>query len=112
MDHVTLNFSNNMPMAMVCLDIEKAFDTTWHLGLMYKLSKLKFSISLINLLSSFLPQRKFGVSVEDEMSTPRDIQAGVPHGFFLSPTLYNIYMNDMPQRTTVYLGLFVDDTCR
>jgi hypothetical protein len=46
-DHVTLNFNNNMPTAAVFLDIEKAFDTTWHLGLLYKLSELKLSINLI-----------------------------------------------------------------
>jgi hypothetical protein len=33
--------------AAVFLDIEKAFDTTWHSGLLYKLSKLEFSNSLI-----------------------------------------------------------------
>jgi hypothetical protein len=32
--------------AAVLLDIEKAFDTTWHLGLLYKLSDLKFSVNL------------------------------------------------------------------
>jgi hypothetical protein len=36
-DHVTLNFNNNMSTAAVFLDIEKAFDTTWHRGLLYKL---------------------------------------------------------------------------
>jgi hypothetical protein len=43
MDHVTLNFNNKMSTAAVFLDIEKAFDTTWHPGLLYKLSNLKFS---------------------------------------------------------------------
>jgi hypothetical protein len=52
-DHATSNFSNNMYTAAVFLDIEKAFDTTWHLGLLYKLSELKFSIGLIKLISSF-----------------------------------------------------------
>jgi hypothetical protein len=33
-DHVTLNFNNNMFTTAVFLDIEKAFDTTWHLGLL------------------------------------------------------------------------------
>jgi hypothetical protein len=28
--HVTLNFNNDMSTAAVFLDIEKAFDTTWH----------------------------------------------------------------------------------
>jgi hypothetical protein len=49
-DHVTLNFNNNL---------SKAFDTTWHLGLLYNLLELKFSIGLIKLVSSFLSQRKF-----------------------------------------------------
>jgi hypothetical protein len=60
MDHVTLNFNNNMSMALVFLDIEKAFDR-WHLGLLYKLSKLKILISPIKLISSFLSQRKFSL---------------------------------------------------
>jgi hypothetical protein len=58
-DHVTLNFNNNMSTAAVFLDIEKAFDTTWHFGLLYKLSKLEFSTSLIRLIGSFLSKRKF-----------------------------------------------------
>jgi hypothetical protein len=39
-DHVTINFNNNMSTASVFLDIEEAFDTTWHTGLLYKLSEL------------------------------------------------------------------------
>jgi hypothetical protein len=33
-DHVALNFNNNMFMAVVFLDIEKALDNTWHHGLL------------------------------------------------------------------------------
>jgi hypothetical protein len=69
-DHVTLNFNNNMSTAAVFLGIEKAFDTTWHPGLLYKLSELKFSASLIKLIASFLSNRKFKVSVEGELSLP------------------------------------------
>jgi hypothetical protein len=54
----------NMSTAAVFLDIEEAFDKTWHLGLLYKLSELKFSISLITHISFFLSQRKFRVSVK------------------------------------------------
>jgi hypothetical protein len=34
-DHVTLNVNNNMSTAGVFLDIDKAFDTKWHYGLLY-----------------------------------------------------------------------------
>jgi retron-type reverse transcriptase len=96
-DHVALHFSNKISTAAVFLDIEKAFDTTWHTGLLYKLSKLEFSCYLINLISSFLSERKFRVSVEGEMSTPRYMEAVVPQGSVLSPTLCNLYINDTPK---------------
>jgi hypothetical protein len=44
------------------------------------------------------------------MSTARDITAGVPQCFVLSPTLYNLYISDTPQTTGVNLALFADDT--
>jgi hypothetical protein len=77
-DHVTFNFYNKMSTAAVFLNIEKAFDTTRHTGLLYKLSKLNFRI--IKLISSFRLQRKFRLSVESEKSTPRCMQARAPQG--------------------------------
>jgi hypothetical protein len=90
-------FFNNMSMATVFLDIEKAFDTIWHTGLLHKLFKFEFSTSLVNFISSFLSQRKLRVSVKGEMSTSREMQAGVPQGSALSLTLYSMYINDVPQ---------------
>jgi hypothetical protein len=104
-DHVTLHFNNNMSTCAVFLDNKEAFDITRHYGLLYKLSKLEFSISLMKLDTSFLSQRKFRVSVEGEMSTPRDIRAGVPPGSILSPTLYGIYIKDTPQTHGVSLPM-------
>jgi hypothetical protein len=43
-DHVTLHFNSNMSTAAVFFDIEKTFDTTWQPGLLYKLSKLQFTV--------------------------------------------------------------------
>jgi hypothetical protein len=99
-----------MSIAAVFLDIEKAFDTLWHPGLLYKLSTMEFSTNLIKLISSFLLQRKFRVSVEGKMSTPRDIKAGVLQGSILSPTLYNLYINDTLQIVGINLALHADDT--
>jgi hypothetical protein len=110
-DHVTLHFNNNMSTVAVFLDIEKAFDTTWHPGLLYRLSKLQFSNNLLQLISSFLSQRNFRVWVEGEMSTPRYMQAGVPQGSALSNTLYNLYINDIHQTSGVNVALYGDDSC-
>jgi hypothetical protein len=99
---MTLNF-NNMSTAVVFLDIEKAFDTIWHPGLLYKLSKLEFSVTMIKLISSFLSQRKFILSVEGEMSTAREMQAGVPQGSVLPPTLCSMYINHTPKKQEVLI---------
>jgi hypothetical protein len=80
----------------VILDIETAFDAAWHSGLLHKISKLEFSTSVIKLISSFFSRRKFTVSVEGKMASPRELREGVPQYFVLSPTLYNMYINDPP----------------
>jgi hypothetical protein len=110
-DHITVNFNNNISTTAVFLDIEKAFDTKWHPGLLYKLSKLQFATNLIKLINSYLTNRKFRVSVEGELYTPREIQAGVPQGSVLAPTRYSLYINDTPRTQGVHLALFADDTC-
>jgi hypothetical protein len=81
--------------------------------LVYKVFKLEFLTNLNKLISSFLSQQKFRVSVEGEMFTSREMKAGVSQGFALSPTLYNLYINDTPppfQTIGVNLALFADDT--
>jgi hypothetical protein len=110
-DHMIPNFNNNISTAAVFLDIEKAFDTTWHTGLLYELSQLHFSSSLIKLISSFLYNRKFRVTIEGELPVPRDIEAGILQVSVLFRTLYSLYINDTPQTPEVYVALFADDTC-
>jgi retron-type reverse transcriptase len=96
--HVTLNYNNKISMAAVFLNIEKAFDTTWHHGLLYKLCQLECLTSVVKLIAHFL-RNENSVSVEGEVSTPRHMKAGVPQGSILSPTLYNLYINHNPQNT-------------
>jgi hypothetical protein len=62
-DHVTPHFNNNMLTAAAFLDTEKAFDTTWNTGILYKLSELESSSSLVKAIASFLTNRKTKVSI-------------------------------------------------
>jgi hypothetical protein len=92
-----------MSTAALSLDIEKAFDTTWHSGLLYKLSQLELSTSFIELIVSFLTDGKFKVLVEGGFSTLRKIATEVPQGSVLAPVLYGLYINDASRHLELIL---------
>jgi hypothetical protein len=99
-----------MSTAAILLDIEKASDTTWHSGLLYGMSELGFSASLVKVIAFILTNRKFNVFIEGEFSTRREIAAVVPQGFVLTPVLYSLYTNDASAEVGTHLALFADDT--
>lgn len=102
--------ANKKTTAMILLDIEKAFDSVWHNGLIFKLKTLGFPLYLIRLIQSFLADRNFNVSLLGSNSTTRNIPAGVPQGSVLSPTLFNIYTSDIPKPEHCDFALYADDT--
>jgi hypothetical protein len=69
-DHNAINFNNNMSTAAVFLDIEKGFESKWHLGMLYKISKIIIFGQSNKLASSFLFQK---IQSLGRMSTPRSI---------------------------------------
>jgi Reverse transcriptase (RNA-dependent DNA polymerase) len=97
-------------MGFVMLDVEKAFDRVWHQGLLYKMDKLNFPTHLVKMVSSFLKNRSFHVELRGRKSTNYSIPFGVPQGAVLSPTLYNIYIHDVPKIDNTRIVLFADDT--
>jgi Reverse transcriptase (RNA-dependent DNA polymerase). len=74
----------------VFMDISKAFDSTWHKGLIYKLVSMNVPAERIRVIDSFLAQKSFSVKIDGAFSGWRPILAGVPQGGLLSPLLYNL----------------------
>jgi hypothetical protein len=101
---------NRRSTGMVLLDVEKAFDTVWHDGLVHKMFITRFPMRLIKIVRSFLSDRTFHVSVGEAKSDERNIPSGVPQGAVLSPSLYCFYTFDFPILRGVKLALFADDT--
>ena len=110
-DLIVTGFNKRDSTIAVFLDIEKAFDTTWINGLIYKLIQTQISAPLIKLISTYLNNRKFCISVDGFHSDCKTINAGVPQGAVLSPILNNIYVADIPTRRQVHMAQFADDTC-
>lgn len=108
--HVKREFGLKKSTGLVVLDIEKAFDTIWHDGLLHKLLLFKFPIILIKVIQSFLTDRSYYVHLFDSGSKYYNIPAGLPQGSALSPILYNIYISDLKLSNGCSLAQFADDT--
>ena len=94
----------------VFLGISKAFDRVWHDGIIYKLTQNGISGNLLNLQVDFLKERKQSVVLNGQVSTWKNIDAGVPQGSILGPLLFLIYINDLTEGLTTNVKLFADDT--
>ena len=68
---------------MVLLDVEKAFDTVWHKGLVYKLISYGIPLYLVKIVQSFLTNRSYNVFINSSYSEKYNIDAGVPQGSVL-----------------------------
>ena len=95
---------------VIALDIAKAFDRVWHAGLLSKLPSFGFNPTLISWTKSFLSGRSISVRVDGALSETFPINAGVPQGCVLSPTLFLIFINDLLSSTTNSIHSFADDS--
>lgn len=107
---IEANKKNRKSTGIIFLDIEKAFDTIWHNGLIFKLNSFGFPIYLQRIIHSYLKNRSFTVYVDGEPSRERLIPAGLPQGSVLSPTLYSIYTSDVNVDRNQEAAFYADDS--
>ena len=109
-NRITWTFNRSGATQAVLLDISKAFDRVWHAGLLYKLKSYGISGQIFGLISSFLSNRRLRVVLDGKSSQEYPVNAGVPQGSILGPTLFLLYINDLPDDVICNIAIGADDT--
>ena len=112
-ENVAHGFANQASTVAVFLDVAGAFDKVWTTGLLWKLMKLQLPKHLIGVINGFISNRSLRVKVGPKLSPPVYMKAGTPQGAVLSPSLFNIFVDDLRDAIgidkEVFLGQYADD---
>ena len=109
-DRIARAFNRSGATRAVALDISKAFDRVWHAGLLHKLGSYGISGQIFGLISSFLSNRRLRVVLDGKSSQEYPVNAGISQGSILGPTLFLLYINDLPDDVICDIAIYADDT--
>ena len=91
------------------LNLSKVFDRVWHAGLLHKIKSYGISGQIFGLNSFFISNRWLQVVLDGKSSQEYPVIAGVTQGSIFGPTLFLLYINELPD-VLGDIAIYADDT--
>lgn len=107
--YISEALDKQMQVDVVYLDFQKAFDQIDHYILLYRLEYFGLSDSLLNLLKSYLINRKQFVVYEGLQSFFITPSSGVPQGSNLGPLLFLLFIDNLARAINCQKLFYADD---
>ena len=101
---------HNIPVDILYLDYQKAFDCVPHKRLIQQVRSFGISGPALNWIAAFLSGRKQKVRVNGSESSWASVLSGIPQGSILGPILFSLFVNDIPGKVKSLISMFADDT--
>ena len=79
------------------VDLRKAFDSVWRKGLFYKMLTYGIGGNFYKVITHMYENLKLSVKLDDGITNCFETNCGVKQGCTISPTLFNLYLNDLPR---------------
>ena len=112
-NHITTGFNQKKPphrTITIALDMSQAFDTVNHYKLIEKLINTNTPNLITRFIANYIRGRKAFTQYKNKNSFKKQFKAGVPQSGVLSPTLFNIYMSDLPTPPRdIHIATYADD---
>ena len=99
-----------IPVDIIFLDFQKAFDKVPHGRLMAKIREIGVDQQLCSWIENWLSDRTQRVCIDGIYSDWAEVTSGVPQGSILGPLLFTIYINDLEQNVGNNILKFADDS--
>ena len=92
-------------------DLTKPFDKVWKESVLLKLTRMGIQGKMYNWIQNILTRRHARVKLDGKRSKLVHLQKVVPQGGVISPTLFIIFINDLPNQLSPFIHrvLHADD---